>query len=78
MHNMSLLSSEMGEAGTEDSSESAVQNYPREGTSIWLEEAVALEDCSRLRWSLSDGKKEDWEERTQRVTFTRGQKKTRK
>lgn len=72
---MSLHGSEMGEVRAKECSESTILIYTGEGTSAWLEEAAALEDSSWPRWSLGVGKREDWEKRTQRVTFTRGRGK---
>lgn len=57
MHEISLQGSEMGEVMTKDWSKLATKAYPKEGTSSWLEGATALEDSTKLRWSLSVGKK---------------------
>lgn len=70
---MSLHGSKADE--TECWSESTTKAHPDERSFGWVEEASALESPTKLRWSLGVGKKEDWEGRAQRVTFTQGIRK---
>lgn len=70
MHTMSHHGSEQEEA--ERWVETSTKTHHEESPSEWIEEAAAMEDPQRPRWSIGMGEKNDWEGRTQRVTLTHG------